>query len=197
MLDFKSEGHVYLWDGEVVPSVSQILKKIGITRDYEQVDDFYRQRGTFVHQAIEYHIKHTLEESSLDPENVLPYFLGYKKWTEKEMYVPRETELPLYSQKYGFAGTIDQTCIIENERDGEGICDIKVTESSDKAADLQLCAYAQLYYEAYGRWPAFRMVLELHGDQSVKPIFYDTDPAIWGSVMELYNWKIKRRSKVI
>jgi hypothetical protein len=197
VLTFNSEGHVYFWEGKEVPSVSKILKTIGITRDFERVDEFYRQRGTFVHKAVEFHVKHTLDESTLDPENVLPYLRAYKKFEEQEGYIASKCEVPLYSKKYGFAGTIDQISEFEDNglAMGEGICDIKATESSDKAADLQLCLYAQLYFENFGCWPSFRMVLELHGDETAKPLFYKTNPKIVKSIMELYQWKSTRRKR--
>lgn len=194
MLTFNPEGHVYFWNGKEVPSVSAILKSIGITRDYDRgfVDPFYKERGKFVHQAVEYHVKGTLDEDSIDQENVLPYLRGFQKFEREEHYVVNRTEIPLYSQKYRFAGAIDQCGEIIKHLD-EGIVDLKVTEKSDKAADLQLCAYAHLYHENFGKWPSFRMVLELHGDQTAKPIYYETDPQIWGAVMDLYRWKTTRR----
>lgn len=194
MLSFNPEGHIYFWNGKEVPSVSSILKTIGITRDYERVDPFYRERGTYVHRAVEFHVKHTLDEESLDQENVLPYVQAFKKFESEEGYCVTETEVPLYSETYGFAGTLDHISKFKDRRFlRKGICDIKVTEKSDKAADLQLCAYAVLFHENFGQWPTFRMVLELHRDETAKPIFYQTSPLIWKAVMELYTWKKTRR----
>lgn len=197
-LVFNSEGHRYFFKGREVPSVSQILKTIGITRDYGKVDPFYRERGTYVHKAVEFHVKQTLDEDSLDQQNIVPYLRAFQAFESSEGYLVNKTEVPLYSEKYGFAGTIDHISEFEDSGIlGEGITDLKVTENSDKAADLQLCAYAILYYENYGRWPAFRMVLELHGDETSKPIFYKTDPTIWEAVMQLFAWKKTRREKSI
>lgn len=192
MLTFNAEGHVYFWNGKEVPSVSQILKKIGITRDYEKVDPFYRERGKFVHKAVEYHIKGTLDEQTLDQENILPYVQAFKNYETQTGYKVSHTEVPLYSKKMGFAGTIDHLSRLAAFAT-EGIVDIKVTESSDKAADLQLCAYSILYHENFGRWPAFRLVLELHGDKTTKIIPYRTNPKIWKAVMALWKWKTTRR----
>lgn len=197
MLTFNAEGHKYWWNGKEVPSVSQILKTIGITRDYERVDEFYRQRGIYVHQAIMFHGKHTLDEATIDAENVLPYVRAFQKFESDEGYLVKESEVPLYSQKYGFAGTIDQIAEFwDSGYLGLGITDLKATEKSDKAADLQLCLYAVLFYERYQYWPAFRMVLELHGDGTPVPIFYKTDhEKLCKAIMELYNWKKTRRTK--
>jgi len=196
VLSFDVENHKYYWNNKEVPSVSQILKKIGITRDYEQVDEYYRQRGVFVHQAIQYYVKGTLDEESLDGENVLPYVRAFQDYEQGNRYVARKTEVPLYSEKYGFAGTIDQIGCFDTKYETDGITDLKVTENSDKAADLQLCGYAVLYHENFGEWPAFRLALELHGDKTAKPIFYKTNPQkLWEAVMVLYHWKVTRRSK--
>lgn len=197
MLTFDAENHKYFWNGKEVPGVTEILKKIGITRDYEKVDNFYRERGQHVHKAIEFYTSGTLDEDSLDPVNVLPYFKAFQKFQVSDNYRVKKTEVPLYSQKYGFAGTIDQTGALYNGTSvaEDGITDIKVTESSDKAADLQLCMYANLFYENVGYWPSFRMVLELHGDEKATPIFYKTDPKICAAIMEIYRWKTTRREK--
>lgn len=197
MLRFEPEGHKYFWGDKEVPSVSQILKKIGITRDYDRVDEYYRQRGTYVHQAIQFHVEHKLDEESVDKENILPYLRAFQAFESEAGYMVKKSEVPLYSEEYGFAGTIDQISEFEDSGYvGEGIADLKATANSDKAADLQLCLYAVLYHENYKRWPAFRMVLELHGDQTSSPIFYSTDPEkLTEAVMALWDWKKTRREK--
>lgn len=195
MLLVDAETHTYRWNNKEVPSVTQILKAIGITRDYERVDPYYKERGTLVHQAIHFYIRGTLDEGSVDERNVRPYLNAFKSFEKNEGYTPQASEIPLYSKKHKFAGTIDQLGTLAGCH-GVGIIDLKATENSDKAADLQLCGYAQLFYENYGHWPAFRMALELHGDGSNKPIDYTTHPKIWAkSVMELYRWKITRRPR--
>lgn len=196
MLTFDATLHKYYWNGKEKPSVTQILGAIGITRSYEGVDQFYRDRGTLVHQAIHYDIKGTLDEDSVDKENVLPYLEGFRRFRAGHPYFPLISEVSLYSEEFGFAGTIDQIGRIDPS-DGPGLVDTKITESSDKAADLQLCMYAQLYFENYQHWPSFRMALELHGDGSAKPIFYKTDPIICKALMEIYRWKTTRRSPSI
>lgn len=193
MLSFNAEGHKYFWDGVEVPSVSQILKVLKVNRSYDGVPDFYRLRGTSVHQAIDYYLRGTLDPDSLDPVEIAPFFRAFKNYEETKKYTVLSTEVALYSKKYGFAGTIDQTAGFLDQ-DGIGITDLKVTEQSDKAADLQLCAYAQLCFENYGWWPRFRLVLELHKDETTRPIFYKTDPTIWDAVMRLYSWKSTRRT---
>lgn len=193
MLRFEPEAHKYFWNDKEVPSVSQILKGIGITRDYEKVDEFYRLRGTYVHQAVQFHVKRTLDEDTLDQENVLPYLKAFKKFESEKGYKVSASEVPLYSEQYGFAGTLDQLGSFDYGE--EGITELKATENSDKAADLQVCGYAQLYFENFGKWPFFRMVLELHGDETSTPIYYKTDPTIWDSVMNLWKWKTTRRKK--
>lgn len=193
MLRFEEENHKYFWNDQEVPSVSQVLKTVGLTRNYDGVDAFYRDRGINVHKALHYYAKGSLDEDSLDPDHIAPYVRAFKKFEAEKKYTVLSTEVPLYSRALGFAGTIDQTAgFIPKE--GIGITDLKVTENSDKAADLQLCAYAHLCFENYGWWPSFRLVLELHKDESYRPIYYKTDPKIWSSVMDVYNWKIARRS---
>ncbi len=57
MLEFDQETHTYAEDGRVLPSVTQVLRAVGISPDYGSVpEEILRkkaERGSFVHREIE------------------------------------------------------------------------------------------------------------------------------------------------
>ena len=59
-LHYDPETHIYTVDGEVLPSVTQILKDMGFI-DVTWFNDYARERGSLVHKIIE-------SEGENDPE---------------------------------------------------------------------------------------------------------------------------------
>jgi len=162
MLTFDGEKHEYVWDGIVVPSVTQIIgewlelpdlniyvnKNTGKTIPSDVMKnaaDF----GTAIHKAIKLLIENNLDWRSLD-ENLLPALNQFKNWWLMEAPLFKKfivfdfktgatgnvaaqlsgyaqlikenehlisligskniryiCEIPLYSEKYGYAGTPD------------------------------------------------------------------------------------------
>lgn len=180
--DFDPVKHVYRVNGKKVPGVTEVLKSIGITKEFSGVDPFYRDRGIASHAAIDLYLHDDLDETSLDPVCV-PYLEGFKKW-----WVPQscETELMLYSEKYGFAGTMD--LVLE-----DGIYDYKCSKDPDKASDLQGLMYQWLVLENRGKYLPFE-VLQLPGDGTCIPIPQsERGWDLLDAIMRLYQWKVKKR----
>lgn len=192
-LTFDADTHTYKVGVETIPSVTQVLKELGLTRSYDGVDDFYRMRGTAVHKAIELHLRGTLDEQSVDPV-CLPYFVAFKRFLQ-DRGDEFESELPLYSQSLGCAGTID---LVQHIDDSSVIIyDAKCTESVDPGAELQLCAYQLLFEQNSQKKVRGKFPLQLRKDGSFVPPekfkkWSDRDPKIWESAMELYRWKKRR-----
>lgn len=184
---FVEESHQYFVDGVEVPSVSHILKTLKLSKDYFGVDTFYRDRGIAVHKAIELYVHNDLDEKTLDPF-VVPYFEGFKKWWEKEnIRHPGQqvhVEVPLYSERLGFAGTIDMVL-------NGFIWDFKCSKDPDRAAELQGAMYQQLWADNFGELLPFRVV-RLPWESEKDTIDYHTkDPNIAEWVMGMYRWKMK------
>jgi hypothetical protein len=61
MIQFNEERHEYKLDGKVIPSVSQLLKKHGLTVDYSMVPEAIlsakAERGTLIHKEIQDYIE--------------------------------------------------------------------------------------------------------------------------------------------
>lgn len=183
--DFDEAKHIYRIGERRIPGVSEILKTIGIVKDFSGVDPFYRERGIACHRAIELYINGDLDEETLDPV-CAPYLDGFKKWWTQQGVIastPLATEARLYSQKFGFSGTIDLIL-------GNTIIDYKCSKSPDPASELQGLMYQWLAHENYDELMPFG-VLQLPGDGTFVPIpgtiNYQWD--LLDGIIDLYKWK--------
>ena len=176
---FKPEDHSYWVEGKRIPGVSEILQKVGLTKDWTGVDPWYAERGKMVHLAIQYFLEGVLDENSLDPL-IMPYFVGFVKFFKAKTIKPLYIEKPLYSID-GFAGTVD--LIAE-----DAIYDWKCSKSHDRVAELQGEAYKLLT----GVKRPFKVV-QFPGDGTYKVYDYGDRADTWPSVMRLYAWKTKTR----
>lgn len=75
--EFIEEGHKYLLEGVQIPSVTQVLPY-----NYNGDFEYARQKGIYVHKAIELYNKDILDEDSLDPA-LIPYLDAYKLFLEQ------------------------------------------------------------------------------------------------------------------
>jgi hypothetical protein len=181
MLEFNEERHEYLWNGKKVPGVSEILRTVGLTKDYSGVSPFYRERGQALHLAVKYYLKGTLDESSIDPI-VQPYYDGFRRfWDKKRNPKILYIEEPMYSEEAKFAGTPD--LILEN-----CIIDWKCSKSHDRVAQLQGEAYKVLY-----GGPIPFDVVQLAGDGNFEVFEYGPKVQYWDSIMKIFSWKTKRK----
>ncbi len=171
---FDAETHIYRLDGRVIPSVTQILGEfcpVTISgRDYyvnaftgsvvgmekfDKAADF----GTAVHRGctlILLHGKDFLDWDALAPELVGP-LRQFVRWMAEWKPEVILAEAPLYSRKYGYAGTPDFVAKIKRK---VAVVDIK-TGAFDMAGP-QVAAYGELYKENYRyRGAVGRYVLHL------------------------------------
>lgn len=189
-LTFDAENHLYFWKGEPVPGIHEVMGTVGLLKDYSGVDSFYRDRGIAVHLAIKYYLEGTLDEGSLDPV-CRPFFDGFLAFWQKSGSTPLATELALYSETYGFAGTVDLVLT-------DHIYDFKCSKNPDKVATgFQGEAQKILVAERINEFLPFS-ALKLPGDGTFDPIPYDSDVEGWPAVMKVYrkviSWKTPRRT---
>ena len=95
-LVFRADTHQYFWNGELVPSVTQILNDVGLWPDYGQLDPWYADRGSKVHKAVALWERGRLNIDKLDNE-ICPYLESYKLWKLAFGYKPSVIEQPMYN----------------------------------------------------------------------------------------------------
>lgn len=140
MLTFTEAGHEYRYNGQRVPSVTQVLDATVV--DLSMVDpDVLKAAqalGTAVHKVCEYHDLGTLDEASVH-EKLQPYLQAYRKFLAECRPHWRLVERRVYHKAMGFAGTLDR----EGDLMGAAaILDIK-SGIQHFAVGLQTSAYAE------------------------------------------------------
>lgn len=188
-LKFEESNHRYTVNGKIIPSVTQIISAVGLYEfDYvsKQTLAVAAERGRFVHSIIEYYEKGTLDESSIDPDlrGYFDAYLAAKSSGQLPANRPTAIEERGYSEKYMYAGTIDQMY-------GERWIHDHKTGPKSPVHGLQLSAY----------W------LRIHPDLKDKPehltagyysntgdfeiVEYPYEPLVWLSVLADYRWREK------
>ena len=183
MVEFNEEEHIYKENGHIYPSVTQILKRVGIidTRWYSEAS---AQRGTNIHEII------NRIGDKLDPLIFLDidseytgYISAYARFLEDNNLVIIESENPKINFDYEYAGKPD---IIGRLNNKKCIIDVK-TGSQERWHGIQLTAYKLLLPKnniqaLYG--------LYLQKDEKYRLVEYlDKDYRdIWFSALTLYKW---------
>lgn len=181
MLTFNEATHEYFLDGNKLPGVSEIIKTVGLSKDFSGVDPFYRDRGKAVHSCIELFLLGTIDETSIDPV-CRPFYEGFLRYWDKYATKPIHIEEKFHANG-AFAGTVDLVT-------GGEIIDWKCSKSHDPAAEIQGEAYKVLV----GKGLPFKVV-QFPGDGTYKVYEYGSGVDYWPSVMKLYEWKTKGKRK--
>jgi len=148
LLNYDPDTHIYRVDGEgALSSVTSILKAEGIQQygPRNSAADFAMQVGTWVHQAIAWYEKGTLDEGTLS-EGIAPYLASYilfKKATGFEPILPL-IETPMWHHNWRYSGTPDLP-----GRIGERFCLVDLKTGAKRAGDtVQIAAYGSLVMDS-------------------------------------------------
>lgn len=148
MIEFIEEGHIYLMDGVIIPSVSEILhfifpnKYAGIDKEILNKKAEY---GSKIHETIE-----CIEQNKTFPEldSIQEFSISqYKRLKEKyKIEVIDQEQMINFKDKY--CGRFD---MIANVNDFYSLCDIKTTATLDKEyLSWQLSFYELAFISMYG-----------------------------------------------
>lgn len=159
-VEYIDEGHLYLVDGVIVPSVSQVLRgKYG--GEYATVAPAVLKRsaelGTQMHKAIQ-----DLVEG--DKKSDLPEVRNYKFLMKLHKLKAVECEKIVLIDCNGFTcGRLDM--VVKNDKGEFGIIDFKRRSTLNKSEIAeQLNMYRLGYNQCYKRFIAFIGVMQLKGD---------------------------------
>ena len=148
MIEFIEEGHIYLKDGIIIPSVSEILHFI-FPNKYKDVPEWILDRkaeyGSKVHNSIE----------CLDQNKELPKLDKYQEFSLnqykrlKEKYdIKVQVQEMMINYKDIYCGRFDMVAVIQ---DNLCLCDIKTTAELDKEyLSWQLSLYELAFKYMYG-----------------------------------------------
>lgn len=179
-VEFDEKTHIYKINGTKCVSVTQLLGDMGFN-DYSHIPahilDKARIRGTYVHKAIELHLKGILNEDTLD-QQIVPYLNGFKKFQREHTLKTFAIEERLGHKTLLAAGTADW----RGEFDGiHSFLDWKVTFEVKKTSALQVNGGYPFLYNANvakveDRVPHGRIVQIKKDDYALMPEeFYSRD----------------------
>ena len=161
LLEYIDESHTYIFDGVVLPSITQILKVkfgnkyIGISKD---VLNHASEKGTEVHKAIEDYEKEGIDSDIKELRN-------YKFLKKHFGFECLDNEVPIVlflDDKPIACGRID---VILKEENNIGIGDIKRTSTFDKEyVAYQTNLYRIGYQQTYGVDISFLRGIHLRED---------------------------------
>lgn len=137
-IKFRESDHTYwLGSGKQLISVTQLMKKHGLSADYSAVKadvlNAKAERGSLIHKEIEEYI-------NCDAEGFTDELDAFKTLMRERQITPTESEVIVHDDLV--AGTVD---IIGRDPDGRIIADIKTTSTLNKdALSWQLSIYEYL-----------------------------------------------------
>jgi hypothetical protein len=141
---FNEADHTYWLGDKQLISVTQLLRKHGLSPDYSGVDPCYAERGKLIHKEIENYIKN----GEIGFTNELQDFIRFTKEPElKDM----ESEKQLHTEELaGTADLIARTAFSFDIPSEYVLVDYKTGSKVDKeACRWQLSLYRYLYYAMY------------------------------------------------
>jgi hypothetical protein len=205
VLDFSPESHTYRIDGNVVPSVTELLAEAGLTPDYSVVAPAVlahaRARGRHVDACADLLDEDALDWRSVHPEAV-PYLEAWMQFRDDYGYEPVASQIPLYHPEFHYCGTPDSV----GKLNGRWvIVERKTTSKMSPLYALQSAGYVQPEMLAAPpgggplapvAWPApARLGVQLKRDGSYLVVPYEdaADLAAFLGVVALFRWRALRR----
>lgn len=186
---FDSDTHTYRLNGQIVPSVTQVIGTIQLWRGMSpDALERARIRGHAVDDAIN---KFDAGELGLDDidEEILPYVHAWVAFLSNTKSIVLDSQLAGYNATYRYAGTLDK--IVQFHGGSIALIDIKATAVIEPETALQTAAY-----EAMGNVSQRNMnrfTLQLRPDATYR--LYEwrdrNDFPTFLAALTLTNWRLK------
>ena len=161
VLEYIDETHTYIYNGVVIPSITQMLKvKFGNKYDGIPRDILERaaQLGTALHKAMEDYEKQGVESD-------VPELRNWKFLKRKYVFECIDNEVPVVLFQEGEAVAGGRIDLVIKEGSKIGLGDIKRTATLDKEyLAYQLNLYRIAYQQCYGTEIAFIRGVHLRND---------------------------------
>lgn len=147
MITFDSTTHTYTLNGEVVPSVTQMLDVLTY-EDYGKIDkavlEYASRRGTDVHEAT---MEYDLTDSTEVDAEIEPYVRAYAQFVAD--YKPNYfgIEEVVSNEQYRYAGTVDRYGVMDGV---QFVLDIKTVASPNRMTYIKTALQTYLYEIAIG-----------------------------------------------
>lgn len=192
--------HKYTLNGRVLPSVTQITSPLS---DYSMVPTEVLERkkiiGSAVHLACELHDSGGVDESTIH-DLCFPYFKAYLKFRADNPCDVVLNEQKVFSERWGFAGTLDRVFKMHESRTGSWFkgdlvqIDLKTVATLMLATGPQTAGYALAMPDlGVPRTQVKRAALQLKpdGTYTIKPYYSAKDEACFIALLTLHQWRIE------
>lgn len=187
MLAFDAEKHEYTWDGRVVPGVTRVLDQV---QDFSMVAaevlERKRQIGKALHEAID--LGDELDPDTLD-ELVVPYYGAWRKFMDETGFKPLCSEQRIYSNRYGYAGTLDTIGKLNHRStliDYKSAWDLHPATGPQTAAYLNGAAEMEICDRSL---PRYALQLRRDGTYRLEPLTDPNDLAVFLAMLSIFNWR--------
>ena len=189
---FDPETHAGWLDGQQLPSVTGILRDMGIV-SYADVPEAVleqaRIRGEAAHHAIMLANEGTLDPATVD-EEIEPFLFGYEGFRAATSFVPVFFEQPLHDPALRFFGIPDAAGPVNGEL---AVVDFKAIEHLSQPSEVQLAAYKMLLRAAgYEVTKRYIVQLKRDGTYRLHPCTDHLDEAEWRSALFLWQRRAAR-----
>ena len=180
LLEYIDETHTYIYDGIVLPSVTQILKT-KFANKYSGIDEKILKKaselGMITHEAIELYEKEGKESDIKELRN-------YKFLKKVYKFECLDNEIPIVLFKDDVPVAAGRLDLVIQENQSIGLADIKRTATLDKEyLAYQLNLYRIAYQQCYNKEITSLRALHLRNDtRKYVPI-----PIKEGMAIELLN----------
>lgn len=161
VLEYIDETHTYIYDGIVLPSITQILK-CKFCGKYDRIPPEILQRaaemGIVVHKAVE-----DYEQRGVEVD--IPELWGWKFLKKVHQFDCIANEVPVVLFRDGVAVAGGRLDLVLAENGHIGLGDIKRTAKLDKKyLAYQLNLYRKAYMDCYGTEISFLRGVHLRND---------------------------------
>lgn len=194
-IKFDEVAHTYSIGGKFLPSVTGILKKATLV-DFsgipEDVLEVAREFGSTIHKVCEMEDKGILDLSAFTnpSEPIIPYLEGWRKFLKDTKAEILEIEKPVYSTRWGYAGTPDRVIYLPTKKQ-LAIPDIKTSATLYPSMRIQLAGYKLAWEEMNkGKKIKQRMVVQLlEGDYRLHMFDDESDTQIFIAAVQICKFK--------
>lgn len=192
-LIFLEDTHEYFYNGEKMPSVTQVLKPLfDFSCVGDEVLEVARQRGQIVHKLCELDDRDDLDPDSVDPA-LQPYLDAWRNFRRDTHFTPRRIEHRLINPQYRYAGTEDREGTLSDTlKHMVDLIDIKTSALLGPEVGPQLAGYENA--RAADEPPIYRRLavqLKKNGKYHIELYPDRSDFAVFLSCLQIHNWRIK------
>lgn len=169
MIHFDEATHTYSLDGKKLPSVTEIC---GLLNNWGDINPAIlmqaARRGTVVHEYCEL-VDYGVDEDGIEVEPELAgYVIAYMRFLRDYRPLWEMVEQKVYSDQFGFAGTLDRYGTIDGK---PVLLDIKTSSSVNKLQKIiwacQLSAYQLLLAKEGEEVKRWNLVLKKDGKYQI------------------------------